>query len=662
MMPSTRPPPKLPTRERGSVVVYTGVTLLAILIASVIAIEMGRVYSANRNLQKMASLAALDAVREASRCSRTLAPSQAELEGRVTASLQRNGVFSEIRQVTVEPGIVQFESGTRRRFLEPSTLAEATAVRVTLRKPFPALLTGLLPDSGKLMVVSATAEQPLSGAFEVGSGLASLSGGMLNGVLGALLGGSVNLTAVDYTGLAGVNVTLEQLATALDVDVQDLSDPVALQANAPLLRDSLLGLSDALGSSASSTVVNLVRNLASAAASNTGRTTLDQLLGSYDLTGSSAPVINLLDLLLDLAASTHVDPAGTGSVIPVNVSTLNLSLPAGLAVSAVGLRVLEAPQAGRGRPGDPSATASTAQVRLMVRAQVNAQTQIASALSAVLLGGLLGTVTAPPINIGIDLDAAKATAFLDQIDCPQTGVNGGKPMAQLSVEPAVATVRLGTYTGVPASFPAITSGSSQLLGVGIQILGGLVASINVNLYLANPVSTTAGSGTEQPLPLPVTQFDAVAVTDNSDPDVWIARGRPPAAAVTGNPQTVGSSNVLRGTMSTLFGSLNITASDPAHAAGSSICLLKVIVCTLSVPVDSIVNAVVTPVRTLLNTVLSGVGGIVDALLDPLLNALGIRLGNATVIMQSVTTDQPTVVTICRPDLPASNVRGCPEPP
>lgn len=636
--------------------VYTGVTLMAILVATVIAIEMGRVYSANRTLQKMASLAALDAVREASRCSRTLAPTQAELETRVNESLERNGVLSEIQQITVEPGTVRIDSATGRRYLQPASLDEASALRVTLRQPFPDLLTGLLPSSDRLMVVSATAEQPLSGAFQVGSGLLSLNGGMLNGVLSALLGGDVNLSVVDYNGLAGVNVTLQQLATALNVDVQDLSDPLALQATAPLLSETLLGLSDSLGDTASATVVNLLRDLATAAESNTGTTTLAQLLGSYDLTGGSAPVVNLLDLLMELGAATRADPSGTGTVMPLDVGKLNVSIP-NVTTLAVGLRVLEAPQAGRGRPGDASATATTAQIRLMVRMQVAVQTQVADALTAVLLGGLLGSVTAPPVNIGVDVEVAKATAFLDQIDCPRNGVNGGMPIATLSAEPVLATVLLGTYTGVPATFPAIATGSSQLLGVGVEILGGLIASIDVNLFLANPVSTTAGNDTAQPLPLPVTLFDAVETTDKSEPDVWIAQGVPPETAVAGNPQTVGSGDILGGTMSTLFGSLNITASSPGHSAGTNVCLL-ILVC---VPIDAIVDAVLTPVKALLDTVLSGVGGIVDALLDPLLDALGVKLGSATVIMQSVSTDQPTVVTICRPDLPGSSARGCPEP-
>lgn len=651
------PPPKPSLRQRGSVVVYTAVTLLAILTSAVIAIEMGRIYGTHRQLQKMASMAALDAVREASRCSRTVAPTQAELVSRVNDSLDRNGVLADITQITVEPGVVRTEGATSRRFLQPTTLAGATAVRVTLRRQFPDLLTGLLPAQSRFMVASATAEQPLSGAFSVGSGLASLNGGLLNSALGGLIG--ANLGLVDYTGLANVNVTLEQLATALDVDVQDLSNPLTLQADAPVLSDSLSGLASSLSGTANASVIDLLNGLAASAAGNNGSTELENLLGSYDVTGPSAPVINLLDLVFNLAASTRLDPSGTGAVIPLNLPLTAVSIP-NVTTIATALRVLEAPQAGRGRPGDPSATASTAQIRLMIRARVNAQTQVASALNLVLVGGLLGTVTAPPINLGMDVDVAKATAFLDRIDCPRDGVNGGRPVSYLSAQPAVATVRLGTYTGLPTAFTPITTGSSQLLGVGIQILGGLVASINVNLFLANSVSTTAGSSTEQPLPNTVIDFTQDANASSPGPDVWIADGAPPDAAVPNrNPQTVGSTNVLAGTVSGLFGSLDITASDPAHPSGSNICLLRIIVCTLSVPVDSIVDAVLTPTRALLDTVLSSAGGLVDGLLDPLLNALGIKVGSATVIMQSVTTAQPVVVSVCRPDLAASTAKGCP---
>lgn len=648
---SQRPPQV--RRQSGSVVVYTGVTLMAILLSAVIAIELGRVYSANRDLEKMASIAAMDAVRDVGRCSRALPPTQAELEQRVQASLTRNGVLGNLASFGVVAGKIRSESGTGRRFLQPSSLSEATAVRVTLRRTFPALLTRLTPSDGRLMIASATAEQPLSGTFEVGSGLASLSGGLLNSLLGGLIG--ANLGVVDYTGLAQVNITLQQLATAVGLNVQDLSNTLALQAQAPVLANTLQGLSTTLNGTVNQSVIGLLNNLASAATAsgNNATTSLANLLGAYDVTAPAAPVVNLLDLIFDLAAATRADT--NGAVIPLSLPATVISVP-NVTTLATGLKVLEAPRQGRGRPGDASATASTAQIRLTVRAQVSALTQITNALNLVLLGGLLGQVTAPPINLGFDIDVAKASAFLDRIDCPANGVNGGRPVVALSAQPAVASVKLGTYTGTPGTFPAITNGSSQLLAVGIKVLGGLIANINVNLFLANPVSTTVGSSSPIPLPNTVIDFTAASKTTDMGSELWLAQGAPPAAPIANrNPQTVGSTNLLRNTFSTLFSSLNITASDPAHASNSNVCVLLL----LCIPVGNILDAVLTPVKSVLSAVLGGVGGVVDALVDPLLAALGVKAGSATVIMRSVTTDQPVVVSHCRPDLPPASALGCP---
>ncbi|MGH8443820.1 MAG: hypothetical protein ACREVL_01080, partial [Solimonas sp.] len=76
----------------------------------------------------------------------------------------------------------------------------------------------------------------------------------------------------------------------------------------------------------------------------------------------------------------------------------------------------------------------------------------------------------------------------------------------------------------------------------------------------------------------------------------------------------------------------------------------VIVCVISIPVGAIVDAVLTPVKGLLNAVLGGVGGLVDGILDPLLNLLGIKLGSATVIMNTVSIDQPRIVSTAVPAL------------
>src|SRR5690606_32736405 len=89
---------------------------------------------------------------------------------------------------------------------------DVQAVRVTLRRSFPPPLMPLMPyDEERLMVASATAGQLAVGSFYLGSGLLSLDGGILNALLSGLLGGNVDLTVLDYNGLAEVGVSLESL-------------------------------------------------------------------------------------------------------------------------------------------------------------------------------------------------------------------------------------------------------------------------------------------------------------------------------------------------------------------------------------------------------------------------------------------------------------------
>src|SRR3546814_14400204 len=111
------------------------------------------------------------------------------------------------------------------------------------------------------MVASATAEQAALGSFYRGSGLLSVDAGILNALLSGLLGGNVTLDAVSYKQLASVSVSLADLGTAVGLDVHDLSNPLALSPNTPLLSDTLNGLARALAARASTTVTTLLGNL-----------------------------------------------------------------------------------------------------------------------------------------------------------------------------------------------------------------------------------------------------------------------------------------------------------------------------------------------------------------------------------------------------------------
>ncbi|WP_091535348.1 hypothetical protein [Fontimonas thermophila] len=632
--------------------------LLAALAAVVLAIDVGRLYWAKRELQKQAVIAALDATRLVGGCSvDDTAPVEtdpavltAEIQTLVDQILATSGLGETIRRrvdgngqpAGVDLGVIQTDAQGQRRLASTSS-EPPDAVRVTLERPFPTPILPLWPTrSDRLMVASATAEQAALGSFYVGSGLLSLNEGMLNALLSGLLGGNVNLRLVDYTGLAGVGVSLADLAIAIGLEVQDLSDPLVLDTQTPLLSDTIDGLADALSGQVSGAVTGLLRQLAAVARAGADATVpLGALFGPVGDTAADVPMVNLLDLLIALGAATHADAGG--GVAPIRLP-VGISIP-GVSSLQVFLQVLEPPRfSGMGRAG--IARAESAQIRLMVRLQVNALNTVSNALTLLLGGGLLGQVTVTPLNLGIDLEVAKAEAFLDRIRCPRSA--DPTLATELSARPAVAQLRLGTFSGSPATAPAITQGSAQLLGTTIKLLGGLISTIQVNLFLENAVTTTAGSGAARPLPHAVTEF--TRIEDATQVPYWQAEGVPPDAPAADNPQTVGTTNILGGALSSLFASARITATDPAHPdASSSICLLKVLnVCTLSIPVGSLLNAVLNPVVALLGSILSPTGALVDSLLDPLLDMLGIDVGSATVTMNTVTVDTPRLVTTALP--------------
>ncbi|WP_020651190.1 pilus assembly protein TadG-related protein [Solimonas variicoloris] len=645
--------------QRGAAAVFVAVSIVTLLIAALLAIEVGRLYFGHRELQRMANLAALDAARVASGCNRDTLPTQNEIDSAVQASLLRNAGSSGVPASNAEVGRITTDrsqglgSGVSR-YLVPVDIADASAmrdahgVRVTLTQPFPSQLIPLFTPSTGNMVASATAEQTALGSLRIGTTLLSLNDGVVNGLLSALLGGSVSIGAVGYRGIAGVNLTVEQLALALGVDVKDLSDLTALNAHAPILSNVLNNLLGALGTTVSAEVRDSLQNLAGHTTNNTP-IPLGAILQPVGAVASGIPFVNLGDLLMALALAANADPSG--SATPIAIPGLNLSL---LGVNLnVFLQVLEPPQLSPlGRAGLTSV--STAQIRLKTRLQLNTVSDIVAGLNVLLktigLGGILynADIVVDPVRVGIDLDVAPATAYLDRIGCPRVGTNNGKPVANLSAKTGVATLKLGTFLGNASSAPALAQTKAPITAAHIGPVCALLCliplgtlSLNVNVT-PGPVSVPVGSEAISPLPSPVTQFTRLNNLPAHSTPTYRADGVPPSAAVADNPQTVSSGQLLGSALGGLVSSLNLVVEkDTSQATPGLLDLLSGILAAL-------VNTLVDLVKTALGPVLTGVGGLLDAIIDPLLRLLGIQVGQATVIMDLVTVDQPQIVTTAVP--------------
>ena len=649
-----------PTSQRGVAAIVLAGVLVFLVPLLALAIETGRVYYAQRQLEKLATIAAMDAVRVASGCASAAngAPGDgvqaplAATSAEVAASIARNNQTLLSLQPSpsvpqVEVGKIQQSADGKKRsfFAQPEGTPTNDAVRVNLVSAMPPTLFLAYFTRGTALYASATAQQAPRGVFHVGSDVLNLSGGMVNNLLGTLLcapndSSCINrIVSLDVAnaraGLAQVNVSLGQLATAAGVTVQDLSNPLALSTKTPVLSDFLNGLAGQLSGTVSGTVSGLLRDLAGASTNPSG-IPLGQLLGTVDGIAGSVPFVNLYDLILQLGqAATAGDPPGT--VRPI-ILTPSVDIP-GVATVGVFLQVLDPPRIASGQPGTSQAVAQTAQVLLQVRISAGALvTTLINTIKGVL--GLVGLTNVTSVsNIGIDVAVAPARASLNRLQCPVPTINQGMPVAGLSVTTGVATVEIGTFSGAANSGSPITpAGSIPLL------TGDLTAPLGLgSAKLAIALDTsTIGVGVTNHTLQDVTQWSRLTTDDTGQPlppsaaAIHIADGSYDAPAPD-NPQTFSSSAQL---------SVAVNLHQPIVSNCTNV---------LFCAVGGLLNTVVSLVTPLVNTLVGLINGITAAVVQPLLDALGIHVGSATVIVNSAVISQPNMVSTC---LPGSTRAGC----
>lgn len=665
-------------RQSGAVAIWMAGAMVSFIIATFLAIDVGRLYSTQRDLQRNASLAAISAAQVASGCvaGDGIRVGVDGIRPLVESVLAANGGSAQwLTGVNgydaIEIGRIRTAEGGVRTF-EPLDEGDPAinAVRVNLTRPAPnSFVPGFLTSTSDTLKASSTAQQAALGGFYVGSGLLELDEGLLNALLGALLGANIHLTAVDYQALANVNVNVGALATALDVNLQDLSNLTDLGLDTPLLPNVLGGLVDGLGNTVSGTVRGLLQQLAGAAQNEP--VALGPLLGPVTNIVGDVPFINLLDLIIALGAASQTDddPYANPIVVP-----LGLDIP-GVVKVTVFLKVLEPPQFGLGQPGE--ATAKTAQIKLAVRLEAGQLLDSISALVNNLLAGILNTLTTllkvltlglvnlsvdgptllPHLNLGIDVNVAQGAARLDTITCPSA--SNPTPITTLSASPAVATVHVGSFTGEPSvdpdTIPALDTNATTFdvlhLGLTAEGLLGFLGSLNLNVTLDLTCISVGGAcygpsepspGPFEPLPNEVDRF--IYEKEGREPynqPYYQAEGIPPEDPVEDiNPQSVSSDLDVAVKLG-----LN---NDILTGTG----LLGTLAYVLNALVQGVV-ALIQPLIDLVNSLLS-------LIVEPLLQLLGIELGKATVFMDGVVVDRPVRVTDCLPG--GLGVRACPAVP
>ncbi|WP_080417072.1 TadG family pilus assembly protein [Burkholderia ubonensis] len=632
--------------QRGAVSVLATVWVLVALV-TLGAIDIGNLFFQRRDLQRIADLSALAAVQ-------SLDPSDTSCGAANTAALNNARANETSNTVTTgAPARGQDQVAAtcgrwdpqvyagRPAYFAPAasgmTQLNATQVTVTrtMRYSFLGVVSMLGAGPGT-MSATATARASAIDTFSISATLASVDPVWLNGILSALLGTSVSLTLADYQALAGANIKLLGISTALGAGtvngLVDLSVTVptlignlsayvgALQAgggNGPGYVAQLQAASTALGKLAGASVGNTTVVVA-----NAPNALLNISLGNPQ-SGADAQV-NLLDLLTTAAQVAaynkgHAVSLNTGVTLPLGASGFN--------VVSLQLQVLNPPSIAVGEAGLlPNGTWRTQASSAQIGVYLNVQTPSIPITGALGLSGLID-LTLSGINLPIYLlVGGPAVASLAETKCgsattPSTTTIVATPgIAKLCISaPPSGTLNLSNVSTCP---PA---GTLQLLNLQASTLLSPPVSLGVSASISNPVLQIVGTasssapyaGYPSATPYHFCNAPAGLATPVSCGSGWVS----PSTASSPNSYWTTYVNNLGASLGTALSNINLNA---------------ITILGIPIPLGPLLNAIGSLV---LQPVLSAL----DAVLVPILGLLGVQVGQATVHQISLTCNAAQLV-------------------
>ncbi|WP_433767780.1 pilus assembly protein TadG-related protein [Pseudomonas putida] len=418
-----------PVRQRGAIGLMAAGTLALALGFTLLAVDSGRLYLEKRSLQRIADVAALEAVSRNGDCQ---SPSLTAA-GYALESATRNGYkAADGMTLNTTCGSLQTGANNLRAFVVDASKTEAIRVVVThtvttsiaagvqaLLSPGPASLTTQLSATA----VSAPAVLPPLASLTIGSTalvVDASKSATLNLLLGQMLGGSLNLSIASWQGLVDSQINLlgylNQLAVDVHVTAGNYSELLSKNIALTQLLDTAITVLQAGGPTAS-VAVNGLTGLKAAAGSTS--ITLGQLLQLQSGTASSGlntnlQVFQLIEAFVQLANSKNAAIAN----IPLNIP--------GLANGVVKVKVIEPPQLSaignpaliNGQLNDPNRIfVRTAQVRTVLSLNLPVLATISGLSNAITSNTLVGGLT-DTLNNVLHLNIAGA---LNSIFCTLGG-------------------------------------------------------------------------------------------------------------------------------------------------------------------------------------------------------------------------------------------------
>lgn len=427
---SPRPSPagrlrRFANATEGNVAIMSGVLISMAMTLAAFAVDEGALYLERRDAQNLADLAAIAAASNEGAAGRAAASFLADngieqaiiLDGAPDSERpldEHATVWIEKGRYTPDPGLAPAD-----RFRPGAS--PFNAARVTLRKAGTVHFAQRLIGRPAIQT-SGVAHMAAEAAFSVGSRLASLNGGLVNKLLGGLLGGEVSLSVMDYRALVDSRISLFGFLDALAVETgltagtyRDLLDTevtldqiaaalaiTADGASASALDRFIRGGAGEERTVAAGRLVDLGDGLADLAV-GTGRSAVAASVSAMEILGAAAT----------LADGTHQAHLDLGLTVP-GLASLTADL-------AIGEPERFEPWMKVGVRGD---IVRTAQTRLSLRARI----------------GGSGVLSGVSIELPLYLELAYAEARLADIAC--NGPSSANATVTVEARPGVADLRI----------------------------------------------------------------------------------------------------------------------------------------------------------------------------------------------------------------------------
>jgi uncharacterized membrane protein len=331
-------------------------------------------------------------------------------------SALKNGIVTIVKgRYVPDPALA-----TGQRFIPNATPADAAQVSVEKQGT---LHLAAMFSAPPTMSAMGTAASTKLAAFSIGSRLASLNGGILNQLLGQMLGTTISLKVMDYQALvdADINVQpfLKSVATRLNLTAATYDDVLKANLTMPQLLASMQAVQGL-----ASTATSALKALETASRNNNKTFTLSQILNidpkkglSVDAGSNWSMKVSALDIVSAAAALAN----GKNQISLAAVA----GLP-GIASASVKLAIGEPPVATPAhRLGAPGSAVRTAQTRLAIEVNIDGLS---------LLAGLR-------IKLPIYVEVAYAEGRLADVRC--YGSSNTNASVSIDAVPGVAEVAIG---------------------------------------------------------------------------------------------------------------------------------------------------------------------------------------------------------------------------